>query len=196
MKYKNANNFELDKICNLLAEEFNNDPVHEILFPEPKGRIDILRNYFRIYVNLARKRGGTLLTENNEGALVYFRPNAMETTNEGRAILEQQIHNVCGPYYTTVSMYTHALERYHPRTPLHYYIPLIAVQRTSRGKGVANVLFSALHTMADKEKFPCYLECTRLSTRTHFMRWGYRDAGPALRIEGVPELFPMWREPQ
>ena len=196
MKYKNANDNELDKVCDLLAGEFNNDPVHEVLFSDTKERVNILRNYFRIYVNLARERGGILLAENNEGALIYFRPNVMETTNESRAMLEQQIHNVCGPYYGIVSMYTHALERYHPQTPLHYYIPLIAVQQSSRGKGVANVLFSALHAMADKDKYPCYLECTRLSTRTRFMHWGYRDAGPALRIEGVPELFPMWREPQ
>lgn len=195
MKCRHATTSELDKVCDLLAKEFNNDPVHKVVFSNPEKRIDFLRNYFRIYVDLASKRGGTLLAEDNMGALVYFRPDAMEINEKDYSNIENKIREVSGSYYTKVAAYTHGLEHYHPRIP-HYYILLLAVQRASRGSNVVNDLFNSLHVMADRDKFPCYAECTRFSTRTLLRRWGYRDAGFPLRIEGFPELFPVWREPQ
>lgn len=196
MKCRHAKDSELDKVCDLLAEEFSNDPLHEVLFTEPKERIRILRNYFRIYVDLASKRGGTLFAENDAGVLVYFRPEVMEMSDEDQVTIDNQIREVCGSYSATVAAYTQGLKHYHPRTPPHYYILLIAIRRSSRGGRVVTDLFSALHAMADKEKFPCYAECTKFSTRTNLRRWGYLDAGPPLRIDGFPELFPVWRESQ
>lgn len=195
MKCRHALDSELDAVCILMAEAFNEDPLHEILIPDPKVRVNMLYEYFHIYIDLAKIRGGTLLAENNAGALVYFRPEAVETADEDIAIIDTHIHKVCGSYSTAVATYTHGLEYYHPRTPPHYYIPLIAIQRSSRGGSVMANLFNALHSMADENNHPCYLECTRLRTRTHFSQWGYQDAGFTLSINGFPELFPAWRKP-
>ncbi|MBP2194601.1 hypothetical protein [Pantoea cypripedii] len=196
MKCRHARTSELDGVCDLLAMEFNNDPVHKVVFSDPEGRIDFLRNYFRIYIDLASKYGGTLLAENNQGALVYLRPGAMEINDEDYAVMENKIREVSGSHYEKVAAYTRGLEHFHPRKPYHYYILLLAVQRASRGSSVVNDLFNSLHVIADREKFPCYAECTKFSTRTLLRRWHYRDAGFQLSIEGFPELFPVWREPQ
>jgi len=55
---------------------------------------------------------------------------------------------------------------------------------------------NALNSMLDKDNLPCYAECTRFSTRTLLRRWGYRDAGSPLHIDGFSKLFPIWREPR
>jgi hypothetical protein len=196
MKYRHAKDSELDKVCDLLAEGFNNDPVHEVLFTDPECRIKLLRNYLRIYVEIAGKYGGTLIAGDIEGVLVYFRPEAMNLRNKELTVIDDQIREVCGSYYPQVAVYTYGLEHHHPRTPPHFYIPLLAVQRSSCGRGVASGLLNMLNDIVDKDHMPCYAECTRLSTRNLLMRWGYHDSGPALRIEGIPELFPVWREPQ
>lgn len=196
MKCRYAMYSDLDGVCNLLAAEFNNDPIHKVIFADRIDRVDVLRGFFRIDVELSREYGGTLLAENNAGALVYFRPEILEMTDEELAIIDNKLRIVCGSNYTAVARYTDGLGHYRPRSSPHYYIPLLAVQRSSRGGNVVKDLFSALNTILDKEHLPCYAECTRSSTRTLLRRWGYRDAGPPLRIEGLPELFPVWREPQ
>lgn len=196
MRCRHAMDSDLDKVCDLLAEEFFNDPVHKIVFADRKDRIDVLQRFFRIYVNLASEYGGTLLAENDAGALVYFRPEAMDMSDEKLAIMDDQLRLVCGSNYATAAALINGLNHYHPQTPPHYYISLLAVQRSYRGGKVVRNLFSEFNGILDDEKFPCYAECTKFSTRTLIRRWGYRDAGFPLRIEGFPELFPVWREPE
>lgn len=196
MKCRLAKDSDLDNICQLLAEEFDNDHLHKVMLPDQENRIELLKGYFHIYVDLAQKRGGTFIAENNVGALVYFRPEYLETSEEDDLIFDKQLREICGTYYETLAAYTLFLNQYHPRTPAHYYIPLIAVKSSSRGRGVANSLFSSLHALADKDKSPCYMECTQYSTRTLFAKFGYQDLGLPLHIKGFPELYPVWREPQ
>lgn len=197
MECRHAKVFELNMVCNLLAEEFKNDPVHKAVFAScnEHERIDVLRNFFRIFVDVASKQGGTLIAENGVGALVYFRPNDMKMSEGYLSVIDNQMREVCGSDYATVTAYTQGLEFYRPRDYPHYYILFLAVQQRHRGVNVTRDLFNALHAIADKDNFPCYAECTRYSTRTLLRRWGYRDKSSPVYIEGVPELFPVWRAP-
>lgn len=196
MRCRHAKVHDFDRVCDLLATEFSSEPVHKIIFPDDKDRVNSLRHFFRIYVNLASDRGGTLLSEDNSGVMVYFRPGAMEMSPDELAGVDHQLRKVCGPSYAAAASLTAGLDRYHPHDPPHYYISLLAVQRSARGGSVARDLFTKLNSILDEEKFPCYAECTRFSTRTLIRRWGYADAGPPLRIDGFPDLYPVWREPR
>lgn len=195
MRYIHAKASDFDRVCDLLATEFSNEPVHQIIFPDENNRVDLLKDFFRIYVELASERGGTILAENNSGALVYFRPGSMEMTKEELVRVDNRLRKVCGSNYKAATTLTTGLENNHPQLP-HYYISLLAVQRTARGGNIARDLFSKLNSILDKDNSPCYAECTRFSTRTLIRRWGYVDAGPPLHINGFPELYPVWREPQ
>lgn len=196
MRCRHAKHSDLDRVCDLLATEFSDDPVHKVVFAGREDRTDVLRRFFRIYVNLASERGGTLLAENNAGALVYFRPGAMEMTDEELTTIDNQLRKVCGTSYVAAATLADGLDYYHPRNRPHYYISLLAVQRSFRGRSVVSDLFNELNAILDKDNFPCYAECTRFSTRTLIRRWGYLDAGSPLHIEGFPELYPVWREPR
>lgn len=196
MKCRHASKSELDRVSALLAREFNNDPIHKVVFADRDNRIDILRSFFRIYVDLSLKYGGTLLAENDAGALVYFRPEMLHMTNEEHVIIDSQLREVCGLDYAAVVAYLNGLDHYHPQNPPHYYISLLAVQKSYRGGSTVSDLFNGLNAILDKAQLPCYAECTRVSTQILIRRWGYHDTGSPLQIEGFPELFPVWREPQ
>ncbi|WP_158782768.1 hypothetical protein [Pantoea sp. BAV 3049] len=195
MKCRHAIESELDLACDILAEGFYNEPLHEIIFPDDEKRLNKLKLFFSIYLDLASKRGGTLLSENNTGAMVYFRPGSMEMTENERSAFDRVLRNVCGSDYAAAKRLNNELENYHPKARQHYYISLLAVRRSSRGSDVVKNLFSALNDILDDSGYPCYAECTRFSTRTLIRRWGYLDAAPPLRIEGFPEIYPVWREP-
>ncbi|MFS1538380.1 MAG: hypothetical protein ACL7BU_06395 [Candidatus Phlomobacter fragariae] len=198
MKCRHAKDTELENVCDLLAIAFSEEPVHQLIFTgrDPESLIDVLRNFFRIYVNFASKYGGILLAENDAGALVYFRPEAMAMTKEELTMIDNQLRKVCGGDYSKAVAFIDGLEKYHPQTFPHYYISLLAVKRSCRGRGLVGDLFSEFNVILDKDNLPCYAECTRFSTRTLIRRWGYIDAGSPISIEGFPKLYPVWRDPQ
>ncbi|WP_437611597.1 hypothetical protein [Erwinia sp. V71] len=196
MKCRHAKNTDLDKVCDILTTAFYNEPVHVVIFPDDQTRYELLWRFFRLYVELAMERGGIILAENNAGALVYFRPGGMEMTPEDAASFDSKIREVCGVNYETAAALITGLDNYHPQTPPHYYISLLAVQPSERGGKVVTALFNELNSILNKNKFPCYAECTRYSTRTLIRRWGYHDSGAPLHVEGFNDLYPVWREPQ
>ncbi|MDF7658926.1 N-acetyltransferase [Erwiniaceae bacterium L1_54_6] len=198
MECRHAKDSELDIVCDLLTAEFYNDPVLKYAFTgtDTEKRMKVMRGFFCIYVELAQKLGGIFLAENNEGTLVYFGPKLIEMTEEDNQIIDKQLRKVCGEDYETISAFMNGLDRYHPRTPRHYYLFLIAVSRSARGGDIFARLLRALNTILVKENLPCYAECTTYNTRTLARRFGWRDAGAPLLIEGFPELYPLWCQPQ
>lgn len=197
MKCRHAKPYELDKVCELLASEFYHDPVLKFAFTDedPVRRLETMRRFFRIYVDLTKNYGGVILDENYAGVLVYYHPKLMEMTTEENKQIYNLLEQECGVDYTTASTFMTGLDNYHPRNPPHFYIFLVAVSRVNRGGHIVKNLFGKLNEILDTAKLPCYAECTTFSTRTLVRRFGYRDAGKPLRIEGFPELFPIWREP-
>lgn len=198
MRSSHAMSSELDKIDDLLAAEFFDDPILKFAFPNTTGkrRRETMRRFFRIYVDLAIEYGGVLIAENNSGVLVYFRPEIMKMADEKSVLLDSQLRQECGSDYATVVAFMNGLSHHHPQTPPHYYIFLIAVQRQYRRKGVAKSLLGELNIILDSGGVSCYAECTTLSSRSLFRFSGYHDTSPPLHIEGFPELFPVWRNPQ
>ncbi|MDE1186426.1 MAG: N-acetyltransferase [Pantoea sp.] len=199
MECRFASDAELDIVCDLLTSEFYDDPVLKYAFTgtNKEKRMKVMRGFFRIYVELAQKLGGVVLTENNAGTLVYFGPKLMEMKEEDNQLIDRQLREVCGDDYVTAVAFMDGLDRNHPRTPPHYYVFLIAVSRYSRRGGVlVEKLLRQLNTTLDREKLPCYAECTTLGVRTFVRRFGYRDVGAPLHIEGFPEVYPIWREPE
>ena len=198
MKYRQAEDSDLDKVCQLLASEFFSDPVLQYAFTnrEREQRMKVLRGFFRVYVNLAREYGGILLAENDAGVLVYFKPELMELTAEENDRLDNQLRQECSSDYARIMTLMNGLNQYHPRTLDHYYIFAIAVKRTYRRNRVASGLLEELNIILDRDEVACYSECTMLRTCCLFRRFGYYDAGPPLQIGGFPDLFPVWRNPQ
>lgn len=198
MKCRHAKNADLENVSNILASAFSEEPVHKLIFPgrDRDSLIDVLRNFFRIYVNLASKYGGILLTENNAGTLVYFRPESMAMPKEELTKIDSQLRKVCGSDYSKAVAFIDGLEQHHPQTFHHYYISLLAVKRSCRGRGLVDDLFGEFNSILDKANLPCYAECTRFSTRTLIRRWGYTDAGSPISIDGFPKLYPVVRYPQ
>lgn len=195
MKCRQALDEDLDSICDMLAAEFSSDSLYQFLFPDHDSRNDILREFFRIYVNLAYEHGGILITGNYAGVLVYYRPEAMKLLDGENSFVDNQLRKVCGSNYKIAAKLINGLDNCHPRSPPHYFILLLAVERAHRGGRVVGDIFKEFNAMLDKNNLPCYAECTKRTTKTLLRRWGYFDTGFPLKVEGCPELFPVWRDP-
>ncbi|MFT4272516.1 MAG: GNAT family N-acetyltransferase [Pantoea sp.] len=197
MKCRHAKESELKNVCDLLVSEFYNDPVLRFAFRQTNRdkRLVRLKFFFEIYINLARKFGGILLSQNDVGVLVYFRPEIMEVGNLEHERIDSLLQQECGSDYENITALMNGLYNYHPYERPHYYVFLIAVRDSFRRKGVATELLSALNIILDQEQMACYAECTASTTQNLFEQVGYRAVNPPLIIEGFPQMFPVWREP-
>lgn len=197
MKCRHAKESELDKVCELLAAEFYHDPVLKFAFTDVdvSRRLETMKKFFRIYVELAQENGGILLAEDDVGVLVYFHPQLAEMTKEENERLDSLLKQECGVDYKKIASFMSGLERHHPRLESHYYVFLIAVENLHRRKGIGTILLSSLNNLLKRDKVGCYAECTTLSSLALFERCGYLNGTSCLNIEGFPELYPVWREP-
>ncbi len=70
------------------------------------------------------------------------------------------------------------------------------MQSSWQGDGIGSSLLAAYHQMVDRDDIrpPIYLQATGPASRRLFLRHGYRDQGPPVRLSEGPSLFPMWRQ--
>lgn len=195
MEIKHATELELNRVCKILASEFYNDPVLNHAFDDTvrERRMVALQSFFEIYVDLAKKYGGVLLAENDMGVLVYFRPEMIDAIDKNK--IDEQLRQKCGQYYTSVALLMNGLDHYHPQTPPHHYIFLIAVKSLHRRKGVATKLLTEFNVILDENKSPCYSECTTSGTQSLFIKAGYVSNSQPILIDNFPLLLPVWRDP-
>ncbi len=70
--------------------------------------------------------GAKLVTENDAGALVYFRPESMPMPKEELTQIDNQLRKVCGADYSKAVAFIDGLEQYHPHAFRHYYISRVS----------------------------------------------------------------------
>lgn len=198
MEIRHAIDSELENVCELLTTEFFDDPVLKYAFTETDRqlRMAALRHFFSVYTQLACKYGGVLVTEEIDGVLVYFRPEMVFIAQEEWDEIDTQLRQQCGYDYASLALLMNALERHHPKTPLHYYVFFIAVKKQFRRRGAAKSLLGKLNDIIDNSGLPCYAECTTLSTQALFFQAGYCEKGQPIDIDLFPLLYPVWRAPR
>ncbi len=192
MNVRDATFSDIGLICDLLAEAFYDDVLIESAFPAPERRREALRSFFRIYAEVALRKGGVIIDENNVGALMYFHYDSENITDE---ILFKQLRDEYSADYATMAYLMHKLSAYHPTTP-HFYIFVLAIPGKDRGMDVINALMYRLIHLQDQAGVPCYAECTAARVQRLAGRLGFKPAEFKLCIDGFPELYPILREPQ
>lgn len=68
------------------------------------------------------------------------------------------------------------MHKKHASSP-HIYLPVLAVEPSSQGKGVGGKLLRAVHAIADAMQLPCYLECDSGKNEQVYQKKGYSTAG-------------------
>jgi ribosomal protein S18 acetylase RimI-like enzyme len=86
------------------------------------------------------------------------------------------------------------MSSYHPSEP-HWYLPLIGVDPTLRGKGYGSSLMEHALIQCDHDKKPAYLESSNPKNMTLYERHGFELLG-TIQVEASPPICPMVRKPR
>ncbi|MCE9669488.1 GNAT family N-acetyltransferase [Myxococcus stipitatus] len=88
------------------------------------------------------------------------------------------------------------LERYHPHTPPHWYLALIAVDPAHQGRGLGVKLMRAGLALAAERDEPCFLETAKASNRDWYQGFGFDIQRTEPCFDGGPPQWFMWRPPE
>lgn len=87
------------------------------------------------------------------------------------------------------------IERKHPRSPGHWYLPMIGVTPAWQGRGFGAALMRPVLERCDRERTAAYLEASSPRNRALYERQGFEVIEECRYVPDGPPLWRMWREP-
>jgi GNAT superfamily N-acetyltransferase len=87
------------------------------------------------------------------------------------------------------------IERKHPRSPAHWYLPMIGVTPAWQGRGFGAALLQPVLERCDRERTPAYLEASTPRNRALYERHGFEVMEECRYAPDGPPIWRMWREP-
>lgn len=86
-----------------------------------------------------------------------------------------------------------AVEDRHPTEP-HWYLALLGVEPTHKGRGIGTALLGPTLDRCDQELMPSYLETQKPENLPFYERFGFRVL-EEVTVPGSPPVWLMWRDP-
>jgi len=178
----------------LIAEAFHDLPPSRWLISDEAARREIFPGYFRLYIEHALASGLVYTTPDRDAAALWI-PIGPEPPDPPDGYPERLLAATT-PWTQRFVAFDAALDRRHPAGTPHHHLALLGVRPGRQGQGTGTALLESYHRMLDTEaRAPAYLEASNRRNRSLYLRHGYADHGPPIRLPGGPLMYPMWREP-
>lgn len=186
---------DLDMLSHVIAEAFYDLAPSRWLIPDPDARRDIFPGYFGLYTEHAMASGVVHTTPDRAAVALWIR--AGSGTAAGPADYGTRLAAITGPWVARFQAFDAALDRHHPTGIPHHHLAILAVKPDRQGQGIGTALLRVYHELLDDVGAPAYLEASDLRNSQLYLRHGYVDHGPSIRLpDGGPLMWPMWREPR
>jgi GNAT superfamily N-acetyltransferase len=188
-----AGRADADALSHVIAEAFHPLPPSEWLIPDPAARRGVYPGYFRIFVEDALA-SGVVHTTPDRTAVALWLPVG-ERPGSPPPGYADRLAAATGPWAARFELFDDTLERGHPAGVAHQHLAILAVRPGVQGRGTGTALLRAQLAALDQAGTPTYLEASAPRNRALYLRHGYSDHGPPVRLPDGTPMYPMWREP-
>lgn len=181
---------------------FMDDPVSLWISPDETQRGRVLPPYFRMAMRYALRYGGQvdLSDDAPRGVGTWLAPAHPVVTTVGMLrsglwpLLWQLPPSAVGRFLA----FGHTLETLHRQDVQrpHCYLWLLGVDPPCQGKGVGGAILRPRLREADQRGLACYLETTRESNVSLYLRFGFRVHKEGRFGRDGPRYWTMLREPE
>ncbi len=197
---RRATEADVERCTDILARAFHDDPGTVIFEPDSDRRRAIMPGFFRMFLLAGLAEGGDIVVPADEvsGVASWFGPDrhgpsdaAMEDAGMAGVVA------AFGPAAAArMAAMVGEIETQHGRRmPGHHLrLDFFGVDPDRQGAGIGTLLMAHGHTVADRERLPCYLETFTESNVRYYERRGYAVTGTYPVGDGVP-VYAMVRPP-
>ena len=180
-----------------LAQAFAEDPHFSWIVRDPATRVSRLERAFTIFARrLWLPPDEAYGHERLIGAALWMPPGAWHVSVWTQLRLGPATARVLGRDMPRLLRALTFIERKHPRTPDHWYLPIIGVARAWQGRGYGAALLRPMLERCDAELIPAYLEASSPRNRALYERHGFAVMEECRYADDAPPLWRMWREPR
>lgn len=187
---------EADRVADLFALAFYEDPTWGWAFPNPEKRLDHHRILWGLFINSALPHGSVWTTDDGGAAALWIPPGVPELSDADEARVESLLRELLGAHAHDVLTLLERFDANHPRHEPHYYLSLLGTHPDHRGQGKGMGLLAANLAAVDKLGRPCYLESSNRANDHRYRRLGFEQVGEFAAPAGGPTVTCMWRDPQ
>ncbi|MGW1737177.1 GNAT family N-acetyltransferase [Nocardia sp. NPDC001965] len=194
-----ARRAETDALAHTLAVAFQDDPVMEWLWPNPRRRALGLPRLFATQtrhqhfasggVDIAVEPSGVI-----GGAALWDAPGNWKPSPWRELRMFPQLARAFGGRLRAGKELVDLMSAVHPDEP-HWYLATIGTDPDRRGHGFGQALLRSRLERCDRDGIPAYLESSKRVNIAYYERFGFEVTG-IVSVPGGPDLWPMWRTPR
>jgi GNAT superfamily N-acetyltransferase len=184
-----------DRVVELFALAFHDDPTWAWAFPDPARRGEHLQAWWGLYAHSIIRYGWSWTTDDGAAAALWVPPGEPELGADDEARVEPLLRELLGPHADAVLELIERFEANHPHDPPHYYLSLLATHPHHRGHGRGMGLLAENLAMIDELDMPAYLESSNRANDRRYARLGFTEIAEFAAPGGQPTVASMWRDP-
>lgn len=186
----------------MLAVAFDEDPLYVTLFPEPEERSRLLALLWAGVLRYSLRHGIAYAAPEIAGVAAWLAPGAMDITPwrqlRSGLVLPRAVMRFPREARRRTLAYISRLDRLGREImgdrPC-WYLWVLGVEPSARGRGIGGGLLAPVLEHADRERLPCYLETFNERDLSFYERHGYRVVWSGFLPEGDIRAWAMLREP-
>jgi len=184
---------ELDRLADITAEAFSEDPVNLWIFGRPRA----LKPAFKILAKEVYLKHGFCHLSDDAGATLWIDSERMQSPSTLSMLRFSWVlkrHATKGAMGRAMA-FDAVMTAHHPKSS-HLYLFTIGTRKSARGTGVGKGLLRPVLEAADRDGRACYLENTNPDNTGFYGAHGFKrinlfDAG-----SDSPPMEAMWRDPR
>jgi GNAT superfamily N-acetyltransferase len=187
---------DADRVIELFALAFYDDPTWGWAFPDPDRRMDHHRIWWGLYTKSALPYGWVWMTEDGGAAALWIPPGEAELSDEDEARVDPLLRELIGSHADEVLTLLKRFDTNRPRHAPHYYLSLLATHPDHCGRGKGMGLLAANLAQIDELGSAAYLESSNRANDHRYERLGFVRVGEFEAPSGGPTVGCMWRDPR
>jgi ribosomal protein S18 acetylase RimI-like enzyme len=177
-----------------LAAALSEDPTVVWAIPDSRRRLDIMRDFYRLFLERTWIRDGIVeLAGDGAAVAVWLASDATAPSTQEMAALEAGVQRVTGEFAWRVAVVFEVMGAAHP-TVTHAYLPWIGTCPERQGEGLGSRLLRQGLARSDAAGTPVYLDASAPRNRVLYERHGFRVTHEH-RLPDGPTFWGMWRDP-
>ena len=187
---------DADRVTELFALAFYNDPTWSWAFPDTEARFEQQRALWGLLLHSAIPYEWVWSTADGGAAALWIPPGESELTEADETRVEPLLRELAGSRADDVLALMERFEEHHPQHEPHYYLSLLGTHPDHRGQGKGMGLLAANLAEIDELGVPTYLESSNRANDQRYERLGFEQIDEFSVPDGSTTLACMWRDPQ